>query len=273
MDRHDAADRRPGRPRRLAARPVRLAVVGDHEIVVAGITAMLAPYGGRVRVVELSAAGLDPGHVDVVLYDTDTDTDTQTTDNQTTDTRAGLEVLLGCAPAGPDRPPGRPPPRVAVFSWKLDPARVDTALQRGAAGYLSKGLTAADLVAAVEQVHAGERVRPQAGLEEGGPVGDWPGRLEGLSIRESETLALITQGLSNLEIAERSYLSVNSVKTYIRSAYRKIGVTRRSQAVLWGLQHGFDVPVRPAAGSGPAGSDLTSIPPSSSQSRPPSAQQ
>ena len=52
-------------------------------------------------------------------------------------------------------------------------------------------------------------------------------------------LALITQGLSNQEIAERSYLSINSVKTYIRTAYRKIGVTRRSLAVGWGLRNGF----------------------------------
>ena len=51
---------------------------------------------------------------------------------------------------------------------------------------------------------------------------------------------LITQGLSNQEIAERSYLSINSVKTYIRTAYRKIGVTRRAQAVAWGMRHGFE---------------------------------
>ncbi len=51
---------------------------------------------------------------------------------------------------------------------------------------------------------------------------------------------LITQGLSNQEIADRSYLSINSVKTYIRTAYRKIGVTRRSQAVVWGMKHGFE---------------------------------
>ena len=41
------------------------------------------------------------------------------------------------------------------------------------------------------------------------------------------------------EIAERSYLSINSVKTYIRTAYRKLGLSRRSQAVRWGLEHGF----------------------------------
>ena len=52
-------------------------------------------------------------------------------------------------------------------------------------------------------------------------------------------MALITQGLSNQEIANRAFLSINSVKTYIRSAYRKINVTSRSQAVLWGVDNGF----------------------------------
>jgi DNA-binding CsgD family transcriptional regulator len=72
------------------------------------------------------------------------------------------------------------------------------------------------------------------------PVGgDWPGREEGLTPRESEVLALITQGMSNSEILERTRLSINSVKSYIRSCYRKIGVTSRSRAVLWGVDHGF----------------------------------
>ena len=70
-------------------------------------------------------------------------------------------------------------------------------------------------------------------------AGEWPGRSHGLTARESEVMALIAQGLTNQEIAERAYLSVNSVKTHIRSAYRKIGVERRSQAVLWATRNGF----------------------------------
>ena len=70
--------------------------------------------------------------------------------------------------------------------------------------------------------------------------GQWPGRDHGLTAREAEVLALITQGLSNQEIADRTYLTINSVKTYIRTAYRKIGVTRRAQAVGWGMRHGFE---------------------------------
>ena len=68
---------------------------------------------------------------------------------------------------------------------------------------------------------------------------DWPGRGEGLTDRESEILALITQGMSNAEVAALTYLSPNTVKSYIRTIYRKIGVSSRTQAVLWGVQHGF----------------------------------
>ena len=52
-------------------------------------------------------------------------------------------------------------------------------------------------------------------------------------------ISLITMGLSNQEIAERTMLSLNSIKSYIRSAYRKIDVDSRSKAVLWGIAHGL----------------------------------
>ena len=50
---------------------------------------------------------------------------------------------------------------------------------------------------------------------------------------------MITQGLGNGEIADRMFTSINTVKTYIRTAYRKIGVNSRTRAVLWGVDHGF----------------------------------
>jgi DNA-binding NarL/FixJ family response regulator len=59
------------------------------------------------------------------------------------------------------------------------------------------------------------------------------------SEREAEILAFITQGLSNADVSARTYLSPNTVKSYIRTLYRKIGVSSRTQAVLWGIDHGF----------------------------------
>jgi DNA-binding CsgD family transcriptional regulator len=58
-------------------------------------------------------------------------------------------------------------------------------------------------------------------------------RSEGLADRESEILALITHGKSNAEVATLTYCSPNTVKSYIRTIYRKIEVTSRTQAVLW----------------------------------------
>lgn len=60
-----------------------------------------------------------------------------------------------------------------------------------------------------------------------------------LSRREAEVVSLIATGMTNEQIAERLYLSVNSVKTYVRTAYRKMGVQRRSQAMLWALGRGI----------------------------------
>ena len=60
-----------------------------------------------------------------------------------------------------------------------------------------------------------------------------------LTKRETQIVELVARGLSNTEIAHELFLSVNSVKTYIRTAYRKMGVTTRSQAVLWAVRGGL----------------------------------
>lgn len=60
-----------------------------------------------------------------------------------------------------------------------------------------------------------------------------------LTPREREVVALIGQGHSNAEICALLFISLNTVKTTIRKAYRKIGVTRRAQAVAWAFQHGL----------------------------------
>ena len=200
--------------------PIRVAVVNDYEIVVAGVAAMLALHPDRVRVVELDSGLPVKSNVDVILYDTF---------GQVQGDGVDLEDLVNGGDA-----------RVVIFSWNLQPELVQRAIDRGARGYLSKQLTAEQMVAALEAVHAGQVVRPAAEEPVEHAVGEWPGRDFGLTAREAEVLALITQGLSNQEIAERSYLSINSVKTYIRTAYRKIGVARRSQAVAWGMKHGFE---------------------------------
>jgi DNA-binding NarL/FixJ family response regulator len=202
---------------------VRVALVNDYEVVVRGLHAMLEPFDGRIEVVELDASVPVNAEVDVTLYDTFSETQVDSPE---------IDGVLSRRNAG----------AIAVYTWNMHPQLVEVALAKGCRGYLDKSLPAEDLVAAIERMARGDVVvsgqRPlDAEPEVAG--GDWPGREEGLSPRESEVIALITQGLTNADIAARSYLSINSVKTYIRSAYRKMGVARRSQAVLWGLDHGM----------------------------------
>jgi len=204
-----------------SARPLRVAIVNDYDLVVAGVAAMLAPHHERVAVVELDSNLPVVSDVDVILYDTF---------GQVQGDGVDLEDLVSGSDA-----------RVVIFSWNTQPDLVERAIRKGAAGYLSKELSSEQVVDALASVHAGKIVVPRPSAAPGHEAqGDWPGREVGLTAREAEVLALITQGFSNQEIAERSYLSINSVKTYIRTAYRKIGVTRRAQAVVWGMKHGFE---------------------------------
>jgi FixJ family two-component response regulator len=103
-----------------------------------------------------------------------------------------------------------PPARrvVVVYTWNFHPDLIASARQHGAHGYLSKTLPARELVAALEAVYDGEVVISDVPPRGRSAVGlDWPGRGEGLSDRESEILALITQGKSNAEVAKLTYLS------------------------------------------------------------------
>ncbi len=199
--------------------PVRVAIANDYEIVIAGVVGLLAPFEDRVQIVELAANKPIASDVDVVLYDTF---------GQVQGDGYDLGDLLENADA-----------KVVVFTWNLQPDLIERALAHGARGYLSKGLSGEEIVEALEAIHRGEVVTVPRPVDEEALAGNWPGREFGLTQRESEVLALITQGLTNQEIADRAYISINSVKTYVRTAYRKIGVTRRSQAVSWGIQHGF----------------------------------
>jgi DNA-binding NarL/FixJ family response regulator len=202
-------------------RPITIALVDDYDVVLAGVAHLLDQYRDRVVVAELDTNEplLDP--VDVVLYDAFAQPESDHDE---------ISVLVRNPLAG----------HVVIYTWNFHPALIASARQQGVHGYLSKALPARDLVAALEAVHSGDlvvssapgRVRTTSGL-------DWPGRGEGLTDRESEILALITQGKSNAEVAALTYLSPNTVKSYIRTIYRKINVASRTQAVLWGVNNGF----------------------------------
>ena len=211
----------PSHPRGAVTAPITVALVDDYDVVVMGIANMLDPYRDRIVIAELDTNKPVSDSVDIVLYDSFAQAES---DGQE------ISALVANPRSG----------HVVVYTWNFHPDLIGSARRQGAHGYLSKALPARDLVDALEAVQAGEiviseqrpRSRPASGL-------DWPGRGEGLSDREAEILALITQGRSNAEVAALTFLSTNTVKSYIRTLYRKIGVSSRTQAVLWGVRNGF----------------------------------
>ncbi len=129
---------------------------------------------------------------------------------------------------------------VIVTHWDDTPSVVEAALRCGAHGSLSKRLPQDALLAGIESILQGEDParRPPPPLTSCHPEI----ARSRLTQREVDVLGLVAQGLTNQEIAERLYLSVNTVKTYIRYGYRKIGAERRSHAVIWAEQHGLTPP-------------------------------
>jgi DNA-binding NarL/FixJ family response regulator len=217
----------------MEGRPVRVVMVDDHEMVLEGLKAMLARFTGRVRVVGQAAsaeeaqpmvAALSP---DVVLCDV------------RLRGSSGLDLCRRLIEADPDC-------RVLLLSVYDDEQYLFQALRAGAVGYLLKRVNGAELVAHLERVvdgetvvdptMAGRAVASAARLQRGE---FWPGAHVGLTHRESEVLGLAVAGLSNRAIAGRLVLGEETVKSHLRSIYRKLEVNDRAGAVAVALREGI----------------------------------
>ena len=156
-----------------------VALVDDYDVVVLGLAQMLEPYRDRVVIAEIDTNMGLHDEVDIVLYDSFAQPESDHDE---------IAVLVR-------NPRAR---RVVVYTWNFHPDLVETARGAGVDGYLSKALPARELVASLERVHRGERVFSEAPQRARAASGlTWPGRTEGLTDREAEILALITQGKSN----------------------------------------------------------------------------
>lgn len=195
-------------------RHVKISLLDESELVMHGLRAMLEPHSTVISVVPRRPDGPAPLS-DLTLYEPSA--------HRRASSARGV--------------PQRFPTRMVAFGWDCSPEAVSTEMSRGAAGFVSKWLPARRLIWNLLQIADGRVVvdawngQPEASR----PTADkWP-----LTHRETEVLSMIASGLANREIAERTNLSINSVKSYIRGAYAKIEVTSRSQAVLWAIQHGL----------------------------------
>jgi len=138
-----------------------------------------------------------------------------------------------------------PPPACLMLTSFSDDEALSGAIMAGAAGYLLKQVTGSELIGAVRTVAGGETLLAPgvvatvlARLRRGGGAQD--PRYASLSPQERRILALITEGLTNREIAGRLRLAEKTAKNYVSSVLHKLGFAHRTEAAVYATRRGRD---------------------------------
>jgi len=133
-----------------------------------------------------------------------------------------------------------PSTHVIVLTTYADDRSVLDALRAGARGFLTKDSGADEIDHAIAAVVRGEAaIDPAVQHHLVEAVAGTPELPSGLTPREAEVLALIAQGLSNREIAERLVVTEATVKSHVNHLFTKTGVRDRAQAVTYAYRHGL----------------------------------
>jgi two-component system, NarL family, response regulator DevR len=207
------------------ARPLRLLVVDDHEVVRQGLVALLDRRQGFEVVAEAGTAA------EAVEQARRYEPDIVVMDVRLPD-GSGVEA---CREIRAERAATR----VVMLTSYPDEEAVLSAIVAGASGYLLKQVRARDLVSALEAVGRGESLLDPAVTEKvlervrriatGAAADD----LAALTTQEQKILLLVAEGKTNKEIASEVFLSDKTVKNYVSSILSKLNLERRAQAAAY----------------------------------------
>ena len=213
----------------IEARPLRLLVVDDHEVVRQGLVSLLerrehfqvvAEAGTAAEAVEM-ARKFEPDLVvmDVRLPD-----------------GSGIEACREIRAEFPAT-------RVVILTSYPDEEAVFSAIIAGASGYLLKQIRSRDLVSALESVGRGESLLDPAVTEKvldrvrRIATGTYTDEMAQLTQQEQKILLLVAEGKTNKEIASEVFLSDKTVKNYVSSILSKLNLERRAQAAAFVARH------------------------------------
>ena len=213
----------------IEARPLRLLVVDDHEVVRQGLVSLLdrrehfqvvAEAGTAAEAVEM-ARKFEPDLVvmDVRLPD-----------------GSGIEACREIRAEFPGT-------RVVILTSYPDEEAVLSAIIAGASGYLLKQIRGRDLISALEAVGRGESLLDPAVTEKvldrvrRIATGTYADEMAQLTQQEQKILLLVAEGKTNKEIASEVFLSDKTVKNYVSSILSKLNLERRAQAAAFVARH------------------------------------
>lgn len=205
-------------------RPIRMLLVDDHPVVRAGLEALMAGVDG----IEVVGAAADAEEAIEAARRTSPDLVLMDLSMPGIGGVGATRAILAAQPAT----------RVVVLTSAADRDAVVEALDAGAVGVLLKDASACDLVGAIKRAADGahptdprlagalldRRSRPASAAEQ-------------LTDREREVLLLVAQGFANKQIARRLTIREATVKRHLTHAYQRIGVSDRTQAAIWAVQH------------------------------------
>jgi len=200
---------------------VKVILADDHEIVRDGIRMILEAEPefeivaevGDVEDARRRTSGLKP---DILVLDLNMPGG------------SSLEVIRAILDASPGT-------AIIALTMQDDPAFAREAFRQGARGYVVKHAAARELIEAIrETLGGGTYINPQLGAR---VAAEPEGPPAGLTAREAEVLALIAEGYTNPEIAERLVVSVRTVETHRSSIHRKVGTTNRAELVRYAREH------------------------------------
>jgi DNA-binding NarL/FixJ family response regulator len=142
--------------------------------------------------------------------------------------KSGIDAMIAVRSEFPEA-------RIIMLTTFEGDVEIQRALEAGARGYMLKSMPPKDLVEVIRQVHAGKkRIPPQLAAQLAEHLSD-----EDLTAREIEVLSQIAGGNRNRDIAEKLFITEETVKVHIKHIMEKLGASDRTQAVAIGLRRGI----------------------------------
>ena len=201
--------------------PIRVLSVDDHPLLREGIAALVNSQPDMTLVAEASNGA------EAVQIFKQQQPDVTLLDLRLPD-MSGIDTLIAIRSEFPEA-------RVIMLTTFEGDVEIQRALQAGARGYLLKNMPPSELLDVIRQVHAGKkRIPPEIASQLLEHMTD-----EVLTEREIEVLREVADGNRNREIAERLFISEETVKVHIKHIMEKLGAADRTQAVAIGVRRGI----------------------------------